>query len=1809
MKKIFIYVLSILLCVNSVYVPIYAEEVNNDSTINYYTQDDLQGLLDELSLFNIEDIKEEDIEEITNKLTIIKEIIITLDEETLLLYDLNHYYELIEYTESYIPQDSIENNFPQEDDPLEDPNNNPEEPFQDPENDSLEGLNDPIDNNSSDDQDEIGKIELDNVPILNYRTPKFDESKIKHAPKNNLPQATTLPSKYSLIDKGYISPIRNQNPYGTCWAFAAIASAESNYKIKNGSFIDLSEMQLGWFTYGNYQVADPLNLIKNDGTYVPDNLFDDTTDNSKNDSRLNAGGNSQMATTSLASGIGLIKENDLPYVNELGTNFNFPDNSLCYKSNYLLRSTDVYSLDEKEEIKKAVMEKGALAISFYFYSDDQYYYYFGTDGNSFYSGDKDNPFTNHAVNIVGWDDSYSRTKFSGMNGKKPAKNGAWLVRNSWGVEWGNLDGYFWISYEEPTIRNDLATSFAIESIDSGDSIHIYQYDGSAAGTDFLYDYYPSDYPLIQAANLYTAQRDELLTDVGIFSDNSEIGYEIDIYTNVDGTSDPTNGTLAYYEEGYIEDAGYHLIKLQEPVLIDDGDHYSVVITLIDLIGDQIVYPVDYDLEYVNGYHYYNDMTNDISFISTVENGLNFERIDNVTGEECVARIKAICKEQSDTPKYKIEHYYENLSGTYDKQYVQTKQGEASTSVTATPNELDDTLYTFNESHPSTVKTGTIAENGSLVLKLYYDRKEYSITYNTAGGTTIAPESYKWGATITPPNDPYRLGYTFEGWNPEIPDIMQTENITVTAKWKTSPIYTITYVTNGGTISKTAVYDKKYSSETPTFDLVQSSEITRNGYTFAGWYIDKELTQDTDTYLKGELKRNISLFAKWTPKDYSLTYELNGGTLSTPNPVTYNIETDTFILSEPTKENYDFIGWTSSDILSPTLNLSINKGSFGDKTFTANYRGVSHQITYVLNGGTNSSLNPSLYYYGEGVGSFENPYRIKYQFEGWYSKDGTGDDWGQAVTSISSTKLEDVTIYAKWSLKYQVDTPTSSIATGSTINKDTLIELSCTTEDATIYYVIDSNDPQIYTEPFTLESSSTDSTVKIYAKHADMIDSNDATYSYNIEGYNLSDTEIDSVDLINNNREVTISSYDDIPEGLWCSKLTDMTYTGKALTQDFRVYFNEKKLTLNTDYTVKYSNNTKAGTATVTVTGKGNYASTFTTSFTINPKQTELIENPTIYLIATGKPLSVSAPKVVTIDGVTLKNNTDYTYVLLDSSNDPVLNNKPTSSGTYYMCVTSTDTSNYHFDNNYNSNTSYKLYEVIVQDTKTYKISSAKINNFKTSYDYTGSNIEQDISLTYTINKVPTTLNEGTDYEVHYYNNKEIGTATMVIEGIGDYYGSITKTYKINGIALSKAKFEYNNEPFKSILNQTYTGEEIEIGGISLYYQSNTRVDLAKGTDYTVSYEKNINAGTATILFTGKGIYTGTVKKTFKITAYSLDDADADFSIENIDSQIHLKGGAKPDIEASFKGTELVLNKDYTLSYKNNTKTGTATVTIKGKGNYSGSVIREFTIEQSDISKLDITVPDKAYANKAGAYKSAVTITDSDGKKLSAGSDYEKEIKYTYVYDTAVIDSSIKTKPIIIRHADDEVGTKDIIPIGAVLKATVTAKGNYSGTTSKTFRIVANDISKATVKIPTQYYTGKPIYLSKGDLDITFNKLPLSYEDYDIVSYTNNTAKGSASVTIRGKGDFGGYKTIKFTIQNRSIGFTIKFDPNGGTGTMKDQVITKNTALTANKFKWSGKVFKGWSTSKNGPKTYDDKQPFTYTSLIAGQTIILYAIWE
>ena len=306
--------------------------------------------------------------------------------------------------------------------------------------------------------------------------------------------------------------------------------------------------------------------------------------------------------------------------------------------------------------------------------------------------------------------------------------------------------------------------------------------------------------------------------------------------------------------------------------------------------------------------------------------------------------------------------------------------------------------------PVTAIGGT--EMGNKEYWAKWEINQYTITFDTAGGSAIAPITQDYGTAITAPADPTREGYTFAGWDTAIPATMPAHNMTITAQWTVNQ-YTITYDLDGGTAEGNP---DTYTVETDAFTL---KNPTRPGYTFTGWSGTGLTGEDnlTVTIPKGSTG-NRSYTAHWSLNTYSITYDLNGGTAS-GNPTSYTVESATITLNQPTKTGYTFTGWSGTDLTGEdNLTVTIPAGSTGDRSYTAHWSLNTYSITYDLNGGTVSG-NPDFYTVESAAITLNQPTRIGYTFTGWSGTNLTGED--NLTVTIPTGSIGNRSYTAHWSL--------------------------------------------------------------------------------------------------------------------------------------------------------------------------------------------------------------------------------------------------------------------------------------------------------------------------------------------------------------------------------------------------------------------------------------------------------------------------------------------------------------------------------------------------------------------------------------------------------------------------------------------------------------------------------------------------------------------------------------------------------------------------------------------------------------------------
>ena len=512
------------------------------------------------------------------------------------------------------------------------------------------------------------------MPTRDYD--KFDDN-FNVTQSNSLVRSSQIPSTYSSVDEGFVTSIKNQNPYGNCWAYAACSVAES-YLIKKGmasSDIDLSEAHLNYYMYHNK--GDKYENTDNDQTNVIGKY-----------SFTDVGADPRMLQLAM-SNFGLASETSYP-ISKITTMQGSKEDQ--NNTQYVMTNSNLLCQQAKGNesiIKQAILDNGSVLACYY---DTSTAY----KNSNYYNSNKVNSF-NHAISIVGWDDNYDANNFD----NKPTRNGAWLIKNSWGTGFGN-QGYFWMSYDEYSLGS--VYSYEFKNKDEG---NIYQYDGTNNALKYTLSSNTSTY----ANEFLVKGTSEKLSAVSVGSATSNIPYKLEIYTNLTDINNPTSGNCEVNENGIIENDGINYIKLSKDISLKDNAYYSIVFTLFGTNENSASIMLDETLK-----------GDDIEFIADTSNEYCFIKSYNAWGKlsDSTFRIKGITIKEEPKP---IETIILNKTDiTLTKGTSETLQATINPSDTT-----DDKKLVWTSSNPD---VATVDEDGNVTgLSL----GEATITVETSNG--------------------------------------------------------------------------------------------------------------------------------------------------------------------------------------------------------------------------------------------------------------------------------------------------------------------------------------------------------------------------------------------------------------------------------------------------------------------------------------------------------------------------------------------------------------------------------------------------------------------------------------------------------------------------------------------------------------------------------------------------------------------------------------------------------------------------------------------------------------------------------------------------------------------------------------------------------------------------------------------------------------------------------------------------------------------------------------------------------------------
>lgn len=541
-------------------------------------------------------------------------------------------------------------------------------------------------------EDAAGYIE-DNIVL-----PAVEEEQMLGADTQIVSQyrmAAALPVSYDARTDGLVTAVKNQNSDNTCWAYSAASVAESSMisQGKADHTLDLSEEHLAYYFY--HTSSDPLGNTTGDTTLPIGGDY------------LSVGGNYIFTTFALANWIGMADEsveNELDWESEdMG----------AYATTDRVHLQNAYWVNLKanpSHVKRLIQANGAVGTSMYFsetfYNHETYSYY-----NNWRTG------VNHAVTIVGWDDDYSKANFK----TQPDRDGAWLIKNSYGEEWGN-DGYFWVSYEDAALTQASAKAyaFAFEAADNYD--YNYQYDGTAGanvGTDTGYRVDSGE----AIANIYSVPMDtktryQTIEAVAFALYATNVNYSVQIYHNLADVSDPTSGTaiLDVPVTGSTSYVGYYTVPVETDTVLKAGDNFSVVVNLSKGDGSAVSYFVDQSYQNGSWIAFHNETARNQSFAHST-GGWNDLAFSGVS-----ARIKAF------TDDYVIPAQKVSVNVTETELWVGQK---VSLSATVMPENASYSNIVWTSSDE---KIAAVSEDGVVTA---IREGDVSITASVIGDTELA----------------------------------------------------------------------------------------------------------------------------------------------------------------------------------------------------------------------------------------------------------------------------------------------------------------------------------------------------------------------------------------------------------------------------------------------------------------------------------------------------------------------------------------------------------------------------------------------------------------------------------------------------------------------------------------------------------------------------------------------------------------------------------------------------------------------------------------------------------------------------------------------------------------------------------------------------------------------------------------------------------------------------------------------------------------------------------------------------------------
>lgn len=724
-------------------------------------------------------------------------------------------------------------------------------------------------------------------------------------------------TKYNLLDSGYVTAVKNQKQTSSCWAFSANAMLESYMLKRYGISYDLSERHMEYYDSYSFNGA-----VNSNGYYRA----------------VGSGGNIFMASSYYINGYGPIIESDMPFENNENqiniSEINNKTTAIDVNDIDIVSSTDDCS-SMKTIIKKYLIDYGAVATSMYIDTDNYYNSstkaYFYDDGN----------ISNHGVTIVGWDDNYSKTNFLSSN--QPSSNGAWIVKNSYGTSFGN-NGYMYISYNDSIICDTIG---AITDADTEEPDNTYFYDklsvngGYGNATD----------KIGYVTNVFTKDSNtEALTEVVI---GTRIASDYVIYVNQNNSS-LDSSEYVEVASGTINSAGYHTIKLSNPLLLN-GTNFAIRVKYTSDSGYAIPISI-----YQEATPYQNvSATNNVTFGSS--DGTNW--YDLYEREKAIAPVKAntedVVYDLSTTANLDNVVINNVTGGTYNIPITSSdipNNSNLNVVILNSNNQDVTSNFTINGktiNNNQTTLNITVPSNSSIAVGSYkalisYEYKTIEITFNVYEYKKInLISSNEPDKIITGKN--YTITYQFSASgitnNSVVSNVIQStediSNISVSTTNVSNNRFTSTVNINSNITAGqyNIIYTVDGTSYTKEINIINYIAVTKVSFPVSSKHIKKNQTFDFAATIKP---------TDATIKDVTyISSNQSVATIDESGKVT-TISRGTTTLSAKSNDN-DITGTSTITVIDPSINIESTTISGNASSNTSKlYLGYGGTVTYNIN---------------------------------------------------------------------------------------------------------------------------------------------------------------------------------------------------------------------------------------------------------------------------------------------------------------------------------------------------------------------------------------------------------------------------------------------------------------------------------------------------------------------------------------------------------------------------------------------------------------------------------------------------------------------------------------------------------------------------------------------------------------------------------------------------------------------------------------------------------------------------------------------